>query len=74
MRLPVLSGEEVAKILMRIGFKPVRRRGSHLALVKGERIVIVPLHREIKKGTLLAIIKQAGLTREEFLKLVEEHL
>mgnify|MGYP000551247561 CR=1 FL=1 len=74
MRLPVLSGEEVAKILMRIGFKPVRRRGSHLALVKERRIVIVPLHREIKKGTLLAIIKQAGLTREEFLKLVKEHL
>ena len=74
MKLPRLSGREVVKILSKLGFKIARQRGSHIILVKesekGKKGVVVPNHKEIDKGTLLEIIRQAGLTREEFLALV----
>ena len=60
------------KVLARKGFKPVRQRGSHVALssADGKRRVIVPRHDEIKPGTLLNIIEQAGLTKDEFTTLM----
>ena len=73
MKLPVLSGREVIKVLKKIGFEENRQKGSHIILTKeteqGKKAVVVPNHKEIDKGTLLEIIRQAGLTREEFLKL-----
>ncbi len=69
-KLPRLSGKEVIKALARIGFR-VTRQKKHVVLRHGDgRRVTVPLHPELDRGTLLAIIKQAGLTREEFLRLV----
>lgn len=74
MKLPVLSGRDVIKVLKKIGFEEKRQKGSHIILIKereeGKRAVVVPNHREIDKGTLLEIIRQAGLKREEFLKLL----
>lgn len=74
MKLPVLSGKDVIKILKKIGFEEKRQKGSHIILAKeteqGKRAVVVPNHKEVDKGTLLEIIRQAGLTREEFLKLL----
>lgn len=74
MKLPVLSGRDVIKILNKIGFEEKRQKGSHIILAKetaqGKIGVVVPNHKEIDKGTLLEIIRQAGLTREEFLKLL----
>lgn len=67
-RLPVVSGFEVVKALTRAGCVIRRQRSSHVVLQKDRRVFTVPLHRELKKGTLNAIIKQAGLTREEFLE------
>ncbi len=77
-KLPVLSGKDVIKILSSKGFQFARQKGSHVILVKiiqGEKgsdktkqSVVVPNHKEIDKGTLLEIIRQAGLTREEFMK------
>jgi predicted RNA binding protein YcfA (HicA-like mRNA interferase family) len=75
MKLPNLSGHEVVKILSRQGFRAARQKGSHVILVKeqnGKKGVVVPNHKEVDKGTLLEIIRQAGLTREEFLKLAEK--
>jgi len=73
-KLPVLSGHEVIKILARIGFEPRRRKGSHVILIKetkeGKRAVVVPDHREIDRGTLAELIRQAGLKRSEFLRLL----
>jgi predicted RNA binding protein YcfA (HicA-like mRNA interferase family) len=73
-KLPHLSGKEVIKALSKAGFNPVRQKGSHVILVKpspeGERALVVPLHREIDVGTLLEIIRQAGLKRDAFLKLL----
>lgn len=76
MKLPVLSGSEVIKALVKAGFRVARRKGSHVILVKfidKRKIgVVVPDHEEIDKGTLLEIIRQARLKREEFLELVEK--
>ena len=70
MKLPIISGIEVIKRLKRAGFIPVRQRGSHVRLEKNtlDKIIkiTVPLHSEMKKGTLLNIIKEAGLNLEEF--------
>ena len=74
-KLPVVSGRELIRILGRAGFTHARQHGSHVVLVKtdksGKRAVVVPDHKEIDKGTLIEIIRQAGLKREEFLNLAK---
>jgi len=70
-----LPADKVIKVLVRLGFKPVRQRGSHVILKREDgKVIVVPVHggEEIGRGLLSKIIKDAGLTREEFLKLVEE--
>ena len=73
-KLPVLSGKELVKILSALGYQPVRTRGSHMVLVKkdekGKKTIPVPNHRELAKGTLKAIMRQAGLKRDELLEMV----
>ncbi len=72
-KFPRLSVLEVLKLLSKVSFVPVRQKGSHVILKKdtpqGVRTTVVPMHDEIDRGTLLEIIRQAGLTRDEFLKL-----
>ena len=70
-KLPVLSGIEFIKILQKASFHKVRQKGSHVSLQKNEFKVIVPLHNELAKGPLLGILKQCGLSRDEFLKLID---
>ena len=74
-KLPVLSGLKLIKILKKIGFQEKRQKGSHIILVKEDvnnrRITVIPLHKEIDKGTLIEIIRQCGMKREEFLKLLK---
>ncbi len=73
MKLPAISGLEVIKKLKQIGFVATRQKGSHVRLEKSSQEetikVTVPLHAELKKGTLARIIKDAGLTPEELQKL-----
>jgi predicted RNA binding protein YcfA (HicA-like mRNA interferase family) len=71
-RLPVLSGKEIIKALAKVGFVPVRQKGSHVFLrhVDGRRTV-VPLHEEVNKSTVMDIIEQTKLTRKDFLKLIK---
>jgi len=72
-KLPALKPSQVIKVLEKAGFSFVRQKGSHRIYVKGNRGITIPFHnRDLKKGTLRHIIKQAGLTVEEFLKLLEE--
>ncbi len=68
-KLPVLSGKELLKILKKLGFEEVRQKGSHMSLKKSEHKTVVPLHRELAKGTLLAILRQCGLTKDDIEKL-----
>ena len=70
-KLPLLSWRDIVKALAKAGFQVARQRGSHIILVKNEHIVPIPKHKEIKRGLLEAIIAEAGLTKEEFLKLLK---
>jgi len=74
MKLPSVSGDDVIKALKKAGFEVVRQRGSHVSLHKktpeGVLLTVVPRKPEIKRGTLLSILRQAGISREEFLKLL----
>ncbi|MBK8622369.1 MAG: type II toxin-antitoxin system HicA family toxin [Saprospiraceae bacterium] len=65
-----LSGKDVCLILSKFGFVSVRQKGSHVIMQKTTEIttitVPVPLHKEIKTGTLHSIIRQSGLTKPDF--------
>lgn len=65
-----LSGRQAVKILEQHGFAVSRQRGSHVVLTKqdqtGKKITVVPLHKELKKGTIRGIAKLAGLDSKEF--------
>ena len=61
-KLPVLSGLELVKALERLGFQQIRQRGSHVVMKRGSVGTVVPLHREVKAGTLAGILRQAGVT------------
>ena len=71
--LPVISGRKVVKALGRAGFRVIRQHGSHVRLEKriedGLIKLTVPLHKSLKKGTLRRIIKDSGLTVQEFNRL-----
>lgn len=73
-RLPVISGRELVKILGEIGFIIVGRKGSHVRM-KRQRgkevlIVIVPMHRELAKGTLRSVLRQANMNVEDLNRLL----
>ena len=70
-KLPVLSGADVIKVLEQLGFAQVRQRGSHVVLRRGSAGTVVPLHREVNTGTLAGILRQAGVTQDEFLGAVK---
>ena len=72
-KLPAVSGIEVVKALAKIGYDVDHQTGSHMILRQREaphRRLSVPRHSELAKGTLRAIIRQAGLSVEEFLGLL----
>ena len=72
-KLPAVSGSDVVKALTKIGFFIDHQTGSHVIMRReGEKAltITVPQHRELKKGTLKAIIRQSGLTAEEFENLL----
>ena len=60
----------MVKALERLGFEQMRQRGSHVIMQRGGVGCVVPLHKEVKTGTLAGIVRQAGLTQEEFLGAV----
>lgn len=71
--LPRISGRELVKALKKIGYEQDRQRGSHIILRQTDsphRRVTVPDHKEVAKGTLRAIIREVGLTVDEFNNLL----
>ncbi len=72
-RLPVCSGDEAIRAFEKAGWRVARQKGSHVSLVKpGTPVILtVPLHRELDRGLLKALIRKAGLTVEEFITLLE---
>jgi len=68
--LPVVSGADVIKALVVAGFVEVSQRGSHRKLRNGEATVIEPMLKELASGTFRSIIRQSGISVEEFLALL----
>ncbi|HHV56488.1 MAG TPA: type II toxin-antitoxin system HicA family toxin [Firmicutes bacterium] len=66
--LPVVSGADCVSALCKVGFRVVRQKGSHVVLRRDDPFAqtVVPKHLELDRGTLKAILRQAGLTVEEF--------
>jgi len=74
VRLPQVSGREAARIFERAGFVFDHQRGSHMIYYReaGGRHLSIPDHRELGRGLLRKLIKQAGLAPEEFARLWQE--
>ncbi len=71
--LPRVSGREVVKALQKVGYEKDRQRGSHIVLRRTappHRRITVPDHKEVARGTLRAIIRQAGLPVDELKALL----
>jgi predicted RNA binding protein YcfA (HicA-like mRNA interferase family) len=71
--LPRVSGRDVVKALLKVGYERDRQRGSHIILRQltyPHRRIVIPDHKEVAKGTLRSIIRETGLTVDEFKDLV----
>jgi predicted RNA binding protein YcfA (HicA-like mRNA interferase family) len=68
--LKVLSGRQVCRVLQQHGFQEIRKRGSYIVMqrqIKESTVTVpVPDHKEIKRGTLMSIIRQSRIPKEEF--------
>jgi len=70
-RLPVCSGLDAIRAFQKLGYQVDHQTGSHIVLRHPQmRRLTVPNHKELAKGTLRALIRDAGVTREEFAKLL----
>ncbi len=71
-KLPVVSGRQCVKALHKVGFEFDHQKGSHIVLRREDpkTTVVMPDHRELRKGTLRTIISLAGLTVDEFVELL----
>ncbi len=72
-KLPVVSGKETVKALSKVQYEVDHQKGSHIILRQNKhpfRRITIPNHKEIAKGTLRAILRESGLTVEEFIGLL----
>jgi len=65
--LPHVSGADAIRALQKLGFVVARQKGIHVVLRRGSAGCVVPNHRELKIGTLLGVLKQAGVSTDEFM-------
>jgi predicted RNA binding protein YcfA (HicA-like mRNA interferase family) len=65
-RLPRISGKEALKAFQRLGFTQVRQSGSHVVVRRGSMGCVIPMHPELKVGTLAGLLRQAQVSPEEF--------
>ena len=71
-KLPHISGAEVQRGLERLGFAKVRQSGSHVVMKREAKGCVVPMHKEVKVGTLAGILRQAEVSPEEFLAALRD--
>jgi predicted RNA binding protein YcfA (HicA-like mRNA interferase family) len=70
-QLPVISGQECIAALGRLGYRVARQKGSHVRLTAaGRPPVTVPLHKELDRGTLRAILRSADVSVDDFVALL----
>ncbi len=65
-KLPSVSGAEAIRALQRLGFEKARQSGSHVVMRRGSKGCVVPLHAELKIGTLAGLLRQAEVSAEDF--------
>ena len=65
-KLPQVSGAEIIRAPERLGFVRIRQSGSHVILRRGNKGCVVPMHSEVKVGTLAGVLRQAEVSAEEF--------
>ena len=66
-KLPRVSAAETLKALQKLGFEKVRQSGSHVIARRGTKGCVIPMHPELKMGTLAGLLRQAGVSFEEFM-------
>ena len=66
-KLPRVSGAEALKALQRLGFEKVRQSGSHVVARMGSKGCVIPMHSELKVGTLAGLLRQADVSPEDFI-------
>lgn len=71
-KLPRVSGAEALKALQRLGFEKVRQSGSHVVARRGAMGCVVPMHDELKIGTLAGLLRQAGVQADEFIAALRD--
>ena len=74
-KITPINPYKLIKILGKIGFKPIRQKGSHVILMNEQRVrIVVPVHpgKKLKPGLIRTIVREAGLTREKYFKLLED--
>ena len=70
-QLPVCSGQQAVKAFSELGYQVDHQTGSHIILRHpNRRRLTIPNHRELAKGTLRSLIREAGLTKEQFVQLL----
>ena len=71
-KMPRISSKEAIRVLERLGFEQVRQTGSHVVMKKeteaGKIGCVIPVHQELKVGTLSGILKQSQITIEQFIE------
>ncbi len=72
-KLPVVSGRKCVNALTKAGFYLKRQRGSHMILRRDDPFaqLVVPNHKQLDRGTLRAIIRQANMSVDEFNELLQ---
>lgn len=72
-KLPVISGKEAIKAFEKIGYQVARQKGSHIRLRHSDKKPItIPDHKELGKGLLRKLVRDAELSRKEFVELVKK--
>jgi predicted RNA binding protein YcfA (HicA-like mRNA interferase family) len=66
-KLPRVAGATIVRTLERLGFEMLRQSGSHVIMRRGSHGCVVPMHSEIKVGTLAGVLRQADVTPDEFI-------
>lgn len=67
-KLPQVSGAQIQRALERLGFQKVRQSGSHVIMKRESKGCVVPMHGEVKVGTLAGVLRQAGVAPDDFME------
>jgi predicted RNA binding protein YcfA (HicA-like mRNA interferase family) len=71
-KLPRISGAEAQRALERLGFVKLRQSGSHVIMRRESKGCVVPMHPELKVGTLAGLLRQADVAPEEFIAALKQ--